>query len=60
MTIKEELIQELEQVSETELVKVLEFERSLKSTAPNANPLWQAYLASKRERAEVYRHLANF
>ncbi len=35
MTIKEELIQELEQVSETELVKVLEFERSLKSTAPN-------------------------
>lgn len=59
MTIKEELIQELEQVSETELVKVLEFVRALKSTMPNANPLWQAYLASKRERAEVYRRLAN-
>lgn len=49
MTIKGELIQELEKVSEAELVKVLEFVRSLKSTALNANPLWQAYLASKRE-----------
>jgi hypothetical protein len=61
MTLKEELIQELEQVPEAELGKVLEFVRSLKAHAaqPDANPVWQAYLASKREREEVYRRLAN-
>ncbi|MFM7450175.1 MAG: hypothetical protein ACKO24_16455 [Leptolyngbyaceae cyanobacterium] len=61
MTLKEELMQELEQVTETELAKVLEFVRSLKSTsAPSEdNPVWQAYLESKREREEVYRRLAN-
>lgn len=70
MTLKEELIQELEQVSETELVKVLEFVRSLRaapkgqslksnSTQSEVNPVWQAYLESKREREEVYRRLAN-
>lgn len=37
MTIKEELIQELEQVPETELVKVLEFVRALKSTTPRTH-----------------------
>lgn len=70
MTLKEQLIQELEQVSETELVKVLEFVRSLRaaplgqslksnSTQSEVNPVWQAYLESKREREEVYRRLAN-
>ncbi len=59
MTVKEELIQALEQVSETELVKVLEFVQSLKSnsTQSEVNPVWQAYLASEREREEVYRRL---
>ena len=61
MTLKEELIQELEQVSETELVKVLKFVRSLKSnsTQSEADLVWQAYLVSEQEREEVYRRLAN-
>jgi hypothetical protein len=61
MTLKEELMQELEQVPEAELAKVIEFVRSLKTHAaqPDDNPVWQAYLASKREREEVYRRLAN-
>ena len=61
MTIKEELIHELEQVPEVELVKVLEFVRSLKTSSLQSedNPIWQAYLESEREREEVYRRLAN-
>ena len=70
MTIKEELIQELEQVPEIELVKVLEFVRSLRAapkgqslkstlTQPDTDPVWQAYLNSEREREEVYRRLAS-
>ncbi|MBK4729627.1 DUF2281 domain-containing protein [Oxynema sp. CENA135] len=59
MTVKGELIQALEQISETELGKVLEFVRSLKSSSTESDPVWQAYLESKREREEVYRRLAN-
>ncbi len=69
MTLKEELMQELEQMSEAELAKVLEFVRvhiveaapALKAHAAKAddNPVWQAYLESEREREEVYRRLAN-
>lgn len=61
MTLKEELMQELEQVPETELAKVLEFVRSLKSTSAQSetDSVWQAYLESEREREEVYRRLAS-
>lgn len=70
MTVKEELIQELQQVPESELIKVLEFLRSLKanpidSGASGALPnegdpsVWNAYLESEREREEVYRRLAS-
>jgi hypothetical protein len=61
MTLKEELIQELEQVPEAELAKVLEFVRSLKSTSAQSetDSVWQAYLESEREREEVYRRLAS-
>lgn len=63
MTVKEQLLQELEQMPEPTLQKVLEFVRSLTSEQPssdeNQDPCWQAYLESKREREEVYRRLAN-
>lgn len=61
MTLKEELMQELEQVPEAELAKVLEFVRSLRSTSTQteSDPVWQAYLESEQEREEVYRRLAS-
>jgi hypothetical protein len=70
MTLKEELIQELQQVPESELVKVLEFLRSLKvNTVDSGDPdvlssegdrsVWNAYLESEQEREEVYRRLAS-
>jgi len=61
MTLKEELMRELEQVPEADLAKVLQFVRALKaeSAQPIDSPVWQAYLESKQERAEVYRRLAD-
>ncbi len=60
MTIKEELFQELEQMPELEMKKVLEFVRSLKAQQESSeDKIWQAYLNSEREREEVYRRLAN-
>jgi hypothetical protein len=69
MTLKEELIQELEHLSESDLLKVLEYVRGelSRSTSEGAtatesfgdDPVWQAYLASAQEREEVYRRLAN-
>ena len=62
MTAKEQLLQELDQVPEPVLLKLLEFLRSLKT---EEEPLkleaeaWQAYLDSERERKEVYERLAN-
>ena len=61
MTIKEQLLQELDQVPESDLQKVLEFVRSLKAEKQSSinDRVWQAYLDSEREREEVYRRLAN-
>jgi len=62
MTIKEQLLQELDQVPESALQEVLEFVRSLKTshkTELHQSDTWKAYLASKREREEVYRRLAS-
>ncbi len=83
---KEQIIQELEQMPESVLVKVLELARTLELAEkekfeekwPNVlahiqvalapkneeveqpnEEVWQAYLASKKEREEVYRRLAN-
>ena len=62
MTTKDLIIQELDQVPESALIEVLEIVRTLKekhsfhSVRPD---VWEAYLASKREREEVYRRLAN-
>lgn len=62
MTIKEQIIQELEQMPESLLQKVLEFTRTLQSETPPEgvrDEVWQAYLISKRKREEVYRRLAD-
>jgi hypothetical protein len=63
MTTKEQIIQELEQLPEAQLEAVLTIVRSFKEQSHQAedpiDPVWQAYLASKQERAEVYRRLAN-
>lgn len=67
MTVKDKLLEKIEQLSEPELAKVLEFvsvhlepptgqneTKNLKSSAA-----WKAYLKSEQEREEVYRRLAN-
>ena len=62
MTAKDQLLQELDQVPEPLLLKVLEFVRSLKTEEEKQKleaKAWQAYLHSERERKEVYRRLAN-
>ncbi len=62
MTIKDQLIKEIDQVPESALPEVLEFVRSLKAKhEPQSqdSDTWKAYLASKKEREEVYRRLAN-
>ncbi len=61
MTAKDQLLQELDQVPEPVLLKVLEFVRSLKTEEEQKleAKAWQAYLDSERERKEVYRRLAN-
>jgi hypothetical protein len=67
MTLKDEIIRELDQLPETFLEDILSIVRSLKEKQSNAviddtsqdNAVWQAYLDSKQERAEVYRRLAD-
>ncbi|MEG4588138.1 DUF2281 domain-containing protein [Microcoleus sp. MOSTC5] len=62
MTAKDQLLQELDQVPEPLLLKVLEFVRSLKTEEEQQKleaKAWQGYLDSERERKEVYRCLAN-
>ena len=62
MTAKDQLLQELDQVPEPLLLKVLEFVLSLQAEVEQQKleaKAWQAYLDSERERKEVYRRLAN-
>lgn len=62
MTDREKLAQEVETLPDAIVETVLEFVRSLKQNdlPEGVNPrVWEAYLASKREREEVYRRLAN-
>jgi hypothetical protein len=57
---KEQILQELEQLPEPILVKLLELARKLQAEeAEREAEVWQAYLASERERKEVYQRLAN-
>ena len=61
MTVKEQIIQELEQIPESVQKKVPEYVRNMKTEEKeNAeNKVWEAYLDSEREREEVYRRLAD-
>ncbi|NEQ29269.1 MAG: DUF2281 domain-containing protein [Microcoleus sp. SIO2G3] len=61
MSTKDLIIQELDQLPEPLLAKVLESIRQLKTTelAQASDRVWQAYLASEQENKEVYRRLAN-
>lgn len=60
MNIKEQIIQEIEQVPEHHLEEVLALVRSLKVKPPEKthSKAVQAFLASLEERKEVYQRLA--
>jgi hypothetical protein len=61
MTTKDLIIQALDEVPESALLKILEFVRDqkLNQTQSLQDQIWQAYLESEREREEVYRRLAD-
>ncbi|MGB7057485.1 MAG: DUF2281 domain-containing protein [Geitlerinemataceae cyanobacterium] len=62
MTTQEKIVQELEQIPEGLLTEILDFIRTLKNKSQVESAdreIWQAYLASKSDRQEVYRRLAN-
>ena len=66
MTVKEQIIQELEQIPEStqksqlnELLQVVRFFKEKCQNDSQDSEVWEAYLASKREREEVYRRLAD-
>ncbi|MBD0334221.1 MAG: DUF2281 domain-containing protein [Cyanobacteria bacterium Co-bin13] len=61
MTTKEQILQELDQIPEQYLPKVLEFLRHVQQESQEEidEAGWQAYLESEKEREEVYRRLAN-
>jgi hypothetical protein len=66
MNTKDLIVAELDQLPETLLSKVLESIRHLKESEQNKEPeqsiakeqVWQAYLESEQENAEVYQRLA--
>ena len=62
MTVKDQLLQELDRVPESAMAEVLEFVLALQtkhSPQTQKSDVWKAYLASESERKEVYRRLAN-
>jgi uncharacterized protein YifE (UPF0438 family) len=62
MTTKEQILQELDRVPEPAMAEVLEFVLALQAkhnAKTQKSDVWKAYLASKKEREEVYRRLAN-
>lgn len=61
MTIRNLIIQELDQIPESALPDVLNYIRQLKDEPPQTlqERIWQAYLDSEQEREEVYQRLAD-
>ncbi|WP_293126278.1 DUF2281 domain-containing protein [Microcoleus sp. bin38.metabat.b11b12b14.051] len=62
MSVKEQLLQEIDQLPEPILKEMLEVLLEIKAKDPvksEKSDVWNAYLASKKEREEVYRRLAN-
>jgi predicted transposase YdaD len=60
-TLKEKILEELNQMPEEALEEILAYVQSLKfsTESPQESAIWQSYQKSKQERAEVYRRLAN-
>lgn len=59
MNTKEQIIQEIELLSERQLAEVLEFVRSLKVKPTSEGKAFKAYLESEEKWSEVYRRLAD-
>lgn len=60
MTLKEQLIQDLDRIPDSDLEKVRDFLETLHPKPSEIRQeVWDAYQASKQEREEVYRRLAN-
>jgi len=61
MNTKDLIIQELDQLPETLLPKVLESIRQLKASEQNnvRERVWEVYLESEQENEEVYQRLAD-
>ena len=59
MNIKEQIIQEIEQLPEPLLAEVLEFVHSLRVKHPPQGKAFRAYLESEEKWSGVYRRLAD-
>jgi hypothetical protein len=62
MKTKDLIIQALDEVPESALPEILDYVRNQKAQHPDPlvrKEVWDAYLASEREREEVYRRLAD-
>ncbi|PZV07401.1 MAG: DUF2281 domain-containing protein [Leptolyngbya sp.] len=62
MTTRDLIIQALDEIPESALPAILEYVRDLKAQQSESSvrkEVWDAYLASEREREEVYRRLAD-
>ena len=61
MKTEEKIIEEIKQLTEEELVNLLEYIHSLKRQPKSSlkEKIWLAYLESEQEREEVYQRLAN-
>ena len=61
MKTQEKIIEEIKQLTEEELINLLEYIQSLKIKSQYSlkDKIWEAYLESEQEREEVYQRLAN-
>lgn len=57
---KQTIIQEIERMSDADLIQVLDYIKTLKAKAKSTETteVWQIYLQSEQERQAVYRRLA--
>lgn len=55
----QQVLTEIEQLSQEEQLAVLNHTAEQLKQTTKASPIWAAYLASKEERKEVYRRLAD-
>jgi hypothetical protein len=55
----QKVLNDIEQLSAEEQLEVISYATEQLKRRTAANPVWQAYQASKQERQEVYRRLAD-